>query len=497
MEQALRESEARFRFIFENAADGLLLADADTGQFAMANDTICRMIGHSHEAILQLAVRDIHPEDALSEVLKTFSKLARGEVQLARSTPVKTRGGRVIYCDINAIPLTMHGKTHVLGVFRDVTEQKMLSEKLRESEQLYRTLVEGAGEAIARVNVEGQFLFMNKTAAHRLGGKPEDYIGKTMWDLFPSEIADRQAASVRHVIETGRGMNEVTPTFVGGEMRWYNTTVEPLRDGDGDIASALIIGRDIHDLREAQRKIEEYRTQMARTEQLASLGTLSATVAHELNQPLTVIQLNIQNCLAELEHSEAMQQTVADLKDCLHEVSTASAIVGRFKQFARYSRRRELTQVNLESIVEKVTRVWAEASERSGLSLVTGALDHLPDIYMDERDAEQLFFSLVENAIQAAADQKNHQLSITAEAKAAFVEVRFADNCGGIAPEDLDKIFQPFFTTKIDQGGTGLGLCVVEDIVRSASGKIRVDNRPGEGVTFVVTLPVANTDVKS
>jgi C4-dicarboxylate-specific signal transduction histidine kinase len=289
-------------------------------------------------------------------------------------------------------------------------------------------------------------------------------------------------------------MNVVVPTNLQGEIRWYNTTIEPLADPYGKITSVLIVGRDIHDLREAQRELEEYRSHMARTEQLASLGTLSATVAHELNQPLTVIQLTLQNCLVDLKENGSVQKIVADLEDCLQEVSAASSIVDRFKGFARYSRARDLTWVSLGETAKKVARVWTEAAERSGLSLLIEGLEQVPKLRMYERDIEQLFFSLVENAIQAADAGKDQQLLITAATKEASVELRFADDCGGIARENLDKIFHPFFTTKADNDGTGLGLGIVEHIVDRARGKITVDNRPGEGVTFIITLPVGCTD---
>ena len=366
-EQAFSESEARFRSFFENAADGFLVADVSTGQFSMANPALCQMTGYSHEDILKLSVPDIHPEEAVADVLDTFEKQAKGEVPLAHDIPVKAQNGSVIYCDINAIPIVRDGKKFVLGVFRNVTEKRVLSEQL-----------------------------------------------------------------------------------------------------------------------------EEFRAHMTRTERLASLGTLSATVAHELNQPLTVLQLTIQTCLAELEENETSQQIVTDLKECLQEVSVASSIVNRFREFAKHSRSHDLTLICLIQIAQKVVRVWTEHAKKSGLSLVIIGLECLPKVHMNEIDAEQIFFSLIENAIQAADPEKVQQLLITATTEDASIELIFTDNCGGIAPEDIDHIFNPFFTTKMGQRGTGLGLCIVANAVQGAGGKITVDNRPGEGVTFCITLPVTN-----
>jgi PAS domain S-box-containing protein len=615
-EKALQESEERFHSIFANAPDGLLIADIHTGRFRLANKAICDLTGYDADEITQLTVRDIHPEGNVHEELDAFERGIQGKLRLRRNVPVKTKDGRVIYVDIHGIGLNLGGAPHLLGVFRDVTEQKRAAEAMkeserrlrdvflnvsvgiyrtdpggrvlmanpafvrmlgcssfeelarqnleelslnlhyprsafrqqlekegrvigfesawtrldgsilhaienarivrdqqghvlyyegtvediterarmeamvRESENRYRTLVESAGETIAVVDKEGVFLFMNTTAAERLGGKPQAYTGKTMWELFPGPIADRQMTSIRTVIETGRGMTVTAPAALPGTTRWYSTTISPIADGNGRIHSALIIGRDVHELRQAQKELEEYRAHMARAERLASLGTLSATVAHEMNQPLTVIRLTIQDCLAQLERSRPAEGIVDDLKDCLEAVSTAASIVDRFKSFARHSSSRKPGRTNLQNTAEKVVRLWEDAATGQKVRIALEGLDRLDAIDVDQADMEQVFFSLLENAIQAADGATNHRLVIRGLAKGASVEIHFIDDCGGIAPEHVDKLFEPFFTTKGHNKGTGLGLPIVEQALSRARGKIRVENRPGEGATFIITLPL-------
>ena len=108
---------------------------------------------------------------------------------------------------------------------------------------------------------------------------------------------------------------------------------------------------------------------------------------------------------------------------------------------------------------------------------------------------EQLFFSLIDNALQANQDKKNRHLVITGAVKDECVELRFSDNCGGIPPENLDRIFEPFFTTKSAGNGTGLGLCIVKDIVSRSGGKIHVESKFGKGTTFLVTLPINDDEM--
>jgi PAS domain S-box-containing protein len=217
----------------------------------------------------------------------------------------------------------------------EVAYSKRMETELRESEQMYRTLVESAGETIAVVDKKGVFLFMNKTGALRLGGTPEELTGQSMWDLFPQHTADRQAESVRRTIETGEGVNAIVPVELAGQQRWYNTTVAPIRDASGKPTSALIIARDIHDLKQAQQQLEQYQRHMNRAEHLASVGTLSATVAHELTQPLTVLRLSIQAAVAQLEDVGCPQEALEALHDSLDGVEDVVSRVERFRRHAR------------------------------------------------------------------------------------------------------------------------------------------------------------------
>ena len=489
-EEALRESERRLRDVFENVPVGLYHTSPD-GRTLMANPAFVHMLGYSSFADLarqnleEVSLNSQYPRSAFKQRLEKD-----GQVIGFEST-WKKRDGTMLHAIENAriVRDSRGNDLYYEGTLEDITERAQIEAALRESENRYKTLVESAGESIVVVDEQGVFLFMNTTAAERFGGKPEEYVGMTMRELLPQETTERAEVDVRTVIRTGRGMNVTAATTLQGKTRWYNTTIEPLKDADGRIQSALIVGRDVHELLQAQRELEEYRNHMAHTERLAALGTLGATVAHEMNQPLTVIRLTIQNCLAQLRGAHGMEELVADLEECLEEVSTASSIVDRFKGFAKRSSGRGPGKTNVQSVAERVVRVWEDAARRRHVSLELDGLDRLGELCVDEGDMEQIFFSLVENAVQAADGRTHHRLSITGTAKEESVELRFADDCGGVAPEHIDHIFDPFFTTKSSNGGTGLGLCIVEQALSRVGGRIRVENRPAEGVTFLITLP--------
>lgn len=382
------------------------------------------------------------------------------------------------------------GEWLVAELNADIAERKQLERRLKESEERYRAVVENAGEVIAIVDEQGVFRFMNSTAGKRLGGSPADFVGKSMWELFPREIADRQMGHIRGVIRTGKGRNSVSLSYVGGEMRWYNTTIEVLKSSEREITAALVIARDIHELKQAQDELEAHREQVIRAEQLASLGTLSATLAHELTQPLTVVRLSIQNVLNDLEGTSYRPVVSEDLTNVLAEISHVTAIVDRVRGFARRTSEKAVKEVVLSAVARRVIQLLEESAHKARIRLETHGLEGLPPIYTHAKDIEQLFFALMENAIQAADGSRDRSLRIVGARQGDRVELQFNDTCGGIAPENLDRIFEPFFTTKPPGEGTGLGLCIVQRIVSQVGGDLRVDSQWGKGTTFSIVLPI-------
>ena len=494
-EQDLKKNEETFHLVMEATNDALWDWDIITNQ-VYRNPRHATMLGYEPNELSESQdewEKRIHPDDKpfvmkiLDEHL--YNRKDSFEIEYRLQTKsgeyVWVLGrGKVVKHDEKGRPIRM------IGTNSDITDRKKIDEALRESEEKYRTLVESAGETIVTIDKNGVFLFMNKTAAERLGGKPENYTGKTMWDLFPKEIADHQAEDIRTVICNGQGINKISLTKVQGELKWYQTVIEPLRNSDGKITAAMVIARDINELKQAHEKLDKYREEMAHAEQLASLGTLSATTAHELTQPLTVIRLLIENALTKLEEIPSSEPVIEKLEDSLVEISNITSVVERFRNFARKSSERIIRKIDLNATGERIINLLYENAQRSRITLLLKDMDKLPHIYSNEKELEQIFFALIDNAISAADNKENQQLVISGSAGNKHVELRFNDNCSGIAPEHLDRIFEPFFTTKPTGKGTGLGLCIVNDFVSRANGKIHVESKYGHGTTFIITLPI-------
>ena len=489
-EQAIRQSEEMLRSLFDAVTESIFLLDRQ-GTVLAVNETGARRFGKSPDELIGTRIADVGEDRFPLSAVEYRTK--RISAVLHTKQPVRFEDERMDrYFDTSAYPVCdRHGNVHQIAVFgKDITERKQLEQKLRESEERYRTVVESAGETIAIVDAQGVFQFMNATAGRRLGGRPADFVGKTMWELFPKEIADRQMGTILKVIQTGAGVNTVVPSQVGGESRWYNTTIEPWKDSAGKVTAALVVARDIHELRTAHQELESYREKMIRAEHLASLGTLSAMLSHEMMQPLTVIRLSIQNALQTLEGASAPPTVFEDLNDGLAGVSDVTGIVRRFRDFAARTSDKKTDRILLSAAARRVMRLLEERARKARIVLDVSQLDELPALPANGRDVEQIFFALAENAIQAADGSRDRIFRIVGVCRDGWAELQFADNCGGIAPEILGRVFDPFVTTKPSGEGTGLGLCVVQRLVSQAGGHLTVDSRWGEGTTFFVRLPM-------
>ncbi len=505
-EDRLKDTESRFRSVMEQSSEGIILID-ESGAIIEWNRAQEQITGRSRSEVLGRptweVIGELIPREKRSDQFLDVARhwvthvLQTGQVpqemRLHEHDFVRPDGTRR-YLQVLLYPIRA-GKGFWTGVIcRDVTDRKVVELALRESEEKYRTLVESAGESIATVDRNGTFLFMNKTAAARLGGTPEGYIGKTMSELFPGAIGERHAASVRRVIDTGQGENVVVQTELQGQRRWQNTTVQPIRDATGKITAALVMARDIHELQMARQELDQYREKMCRAEQLASLGALSATIAHEMTQPLTVSRLSLEEAMAELEAAGGSATVLESLRECLEGISDAARRIEQFRTFARQSSREVPSEIQLQNAVARTIRLLDGKAKERRVSLSTLGLSDLPPVCANEKDMEQMCFALIENAIQAADGSRPRTLVVSGRRHDGGVTLRFDDTCGGIASEHLDRVFDPFFTTKPYGEGTGLGLCIAKRAVTQAGGNIRVENRPGEGVAFCVTLPLKRSE---
>ena len=189
----LKETEGIFRVIFDNASDGILLADPETKRFYLGNKTICQKLMYSEDEIKNLGLQDIHAEEALPYVIEQFKKLARRESELAKDIPVKRKDGSIFYADINSYPVTIAGKEYMTGIFRDITERRKMEELLRESEDRFRSIFDLSPQAIVLAELKtGKIIDVNNKLCELTGYDKRELIGRTSIEVGFFSENDRQ-----------------------------------------------------------------------------------------------------------------------------------------------------------------------------------------------------------------------------------------------------------------------------------------------------------------
>ncbi|MCU0572835.1 MAG: ATP-binding protein [Syntrophobacteraceae bacterium] len=356
--------------------------------------------------------------------------------------------------------------------------------ELERSESLYRSLVESAEDLIFTVDVDGIIRTANRHMASFFGVRPGDLAGRGLLDLLPAGQAEQQLALVRKTLEDRRGVRIESALHVQEQDVWLNVQYIPVTGEAGDGELALGIARDITD-----RKSLE--AQLINTEKLASLGTLAAGVAHEINNPLGIM---LGFCELLLEKSEPGTIEHNDLKIIERHGLHCKSIVERLLSFARISEEAE-EFCDLNGNVESILSVVKHTLEMNNIQLVTALTQGLPMVRGDSRGIQQVLLNLISNAIHAMDSQGTLTVVTRPGKKPGWIEAVVSDTGCGIPKDVMQKIFDPFFTTKKVGDGTGLGLSVSYGIVSNYGGSIDCESQAeGEasgqsGTAFTITLP--------
>lgn len=358
--------------------------------------------------------------------------------------------------------------------------------ELRKSEQRYKSLVENAEDIIFTVDYHGNILSINTYGAKFLNRREEEIVGRNISENFAWPSAEVLLFNTQKVFETKESRQFTQMAVIGDRQYWFNTKLRRLWDEAGNVYAVLGIARDITALKEKEKEEQRYNI-----EKLASMGTLAAGVAHEINNPLAII-LGFSDLL--LEKAQPNTEQYDMLKTIEKQAFNAKRVVENLLRFARYTEdKEELVDVN-ESI-EQILSIVKNTLFLNNISLQQELQDRLPKVKADPLELEQVFLNIINNAIHAM--KGGGVLSIVTNLINGKIEIRFSDSGHGIKREHRSKIFDPLFTTKKVGDGTGLGLSVSYGIITKYGGTITfetktADESPEPGTTFIITLPTCD-----
>jgi PAS domain S-box-containing protein len=384
---------------------------------------------------------------------------------------------RVYYYII--LPFSWEGAVEsAMLLMEDVTEQIRLSEDVRRLERHLASVVECANDIIISTDTEGRILSWNR-AAECISGYAFD---ETKGKYFVEYCTEDRHQEVRSVLaEMNTRQNSVMAEWdlltKTGDLIPVYWVLSPLKEGPSQSVGLVMVGRDLTE----RRKLE---MQLLQSQKLAALGVMAGGIAHEIRNPLAICSSGAQFLMEE-------NITPEFRKECAHKIHAgiqrASVIIENLLRFAHPSARTNVALIDLCSLVEETRTLVATQAKIQKIEVGCSALREPVMIPGVESLLQQVFMNLFLNAINSMPD--GGRLNISVEKKGNEAVVRIADTGTGIHKADIDKIFDPFYTTSPVGKGSGLGLSICYSIVRHHFGSIEVESTEGRGSTFTVTLP--------
>jgi PAS domain S-box-containing protein len=391
--------------------------------------------------------------------------------------------------------------------------RKRAGEALRLSEGRFRSLVENANDVIFSMKPDGRLTYVSPKFTDATGYAVEEVLGKTLFPMMHPEDQARARHWLDHGLESGERFSGYEYRFrhQDGTWRWWVATASVLRDDDGTPREIIGIAHDftqmkevLEDLARANRELRDTQSQLVQSEKMASLGSLVAGIAHEINTPVGAIGSmhdTLVRALRKLEgtlneehpgivdSSPSLQSALKLVQEANRVIESGTQrvteIVRRLRSFARLDQA-ELKRADIHEGLEDTLALIHH--ELKHTIVVKREYGNIPPISCYPGRLNQVFLNLLNNARQAIRGKG--EIGIRTFVREERVHIVVSDTGSGISPENLRKIFDPGFTTKGVGVGTGLGLSICYQIVRDHRGEIRVESEPGKGATFTVILPM-------
>ena len=380
-----------------------------------------------------------------------------------------------------------------LETLEDITERKQAEKELIRERDYIRHLMETSPTFQILISEEGEIIDANETFEEIVGKKVK---GMSIYECLPREKIDK---IIHEVSEKGKVKNfEITTDIPGKGGFACNVSATSSFSLNGK-PIIYMGGIDITERKKAQQEREKLEMQLVHTSRLSSLGEMATAIAHEINQPLTIISTATEGLLRDIDKKRLdFGLLPQDLGDIMGNVKRIDKIISHMRIFARQPE--EVKTINPEQLLSNAFTLIGEQFRAHNISVSYNIEKNLPSVEVEPNQIEQAFVNILTNARQALDEkgieaekegisfQKKIRCSISRKGNNVVFE--FADNGYGVPDEVKTKIFEPFFTTKEVGGGTGLGLSITYGIITRMNGKIWVEDNEMEGASFKIVLPV-------
>jgi PAS domain S-box-containing protein len=485
--------------LLDAAPDAMLVVSND-GCIVFANEETERLFGHAREGLVGQRLEALLPERHRARhgghLAKFFAQPVRRPMGAGLLLHGLRRDGTEVPVEISLRPVLREGGHVVVAAVRDVTERVRV-EQARDLARLeaeaakanLTAILENVPDIVLAIDAEGRIEFTNRTLAQHAH---DDVIG-THWLAYvpPERRAEMEAALDRALRLAQPSSYETSTAGPDGSPVLFSSILAPIRRAEG-VAGAVVVARDITEKRRTE-------AQLLASERMAAIGLLAAGVAHEINNPLVAVIINLDVMAEEVERLVVAKALPAgsdvELLGALRDARHASGRIRQVAQDLRLLARSEdhkVELVDVRRVFDSAIRI-SRNETRHRARLVEDFRD-VPLVRGNESRLGQVVLNLVVNAAQAIPEGRAEQNEIrvaTRMDEQGRVVLEVADTGAGMSPETIEHLFQPFFTTKAVGVGTGLGLAICQRIVAALDGCIEVESEPGRGSLFRVRLPAA------
>jgi PAS domain S-box-containing protein len=376
----------------------------------------------------------------------------------------------------------------VLTLSRAYGDAEAAERKAAEHAALLAAVVESAPDTVIQLDTHGKVVFINRTTPPHT---PEQVIGQAWMELLEPDQRDKVQAAFAGALAGAAREIEIQVTQSATIARAYQCRLGPVRQG-GKIIGVVIVARDVTEKKQTEM-------QLMFADRMASVGTLAAGVAHEINNPLAAVIANLDMALEDVTSLAERTKLPPDLLDELGDARTSAdrvrEIVRDLKMFSRTQEER-YGAVNVEKTIDSTLRMaWNEVRHRAKLVKEYG---NVPRVVANESRLGQVLLNLIVNAVQAIPEgnYEANEIRVATRQHGDHVVISVSDTGSGIPLDVRQRMFTPFFTTKPVGVGTGLGLAISHRIVASMNGTITFDSEVGKGTTFHISLPIAGQSVQ-
>lgn len=472
-QEILQESEQRYRTIMEQASDAVFVHD-ETGHIMDVNIKACRNLGYSREELLAMTIADIDPEALRAEKNKMWKKILTGDQYTFESRQIR-KDGSAFPVEVTLGMVSLPPGPAVLGIVRDITEQKKATEELRRASQSWRETFDAITDPIALLNPDGEIEKCNQAFVDFLGLDYPGVLGRKCHQLIHGTEEPIPGCPV---VKAGKsGMRENMELRVG--EKFFLVVADPVKDPGGKITAFVHIMTDITGSKAAEQALVQKNEELER---------FTYAVSHDLRSPLVTIQTFLDHLVQDITGGST-DQVAQDLAFITSAGKQMDALLNELQKFSKIGRvTNPSVKATLQEIAQEAIALVAGRIDKRGVRVQVAQEPVV--LYGDRVRLLEVFQNLIDNAVKFMGEQSEPLIEIGAETKDGRAVCFVRDNGMGFEPRHKDKLFGLFEKLHPEMEGSGMGLALVKKIIETHGGGIRVESEGlCKGACFWFTLP--------